>query len=65
VSCSNDAEVLADNSGKQSSILCICCAELELELKRTRIETREALSELKSMKMAAKLLYADSDMVVL
>jgi hypothetical protein len=61
VSCLNDAEVLADNSGKQSSILCICCAELELELESTRIKLREALSELNSMKMAAKHLYADSD----
>jgi hypothetical protein len=59
VSCSNDAEVLVEYSGKQNSIMCITCAELELE--RTRIELRETLSELNSMKLAATLLYADSD----
>jgi hypothetical protein len=54
-------EVFANYGGKQSAILCISCAELELELERTRIERRETLSELNSMKLAAKRLYADSD----
>jgi hypothetical protein len=63
VRCTNDAEVLVDNSGERSTILCICCAELELELERTRIELRATLSELNSMKLAVKLLYADSNMV--
>jgi hypothetical protein len=36
----NSATVLVANNGELSEITCICCAELELELERTRIELR-------------------------
>jgi hypothetical protein len=36
----NSATVLVANNGEPCKITCICCAELELELERTRIELR-------------------------
>jgi hypothetical protein len=39
-SCINRATVLITNKGEPSETTCICCAELELELERTRIELR-------------------------
>jgi hypothetical protein len=38
--CCNSTTILVANTGKSSEILCISCAELELELKKTQIELR-------------------------
>jgi hypothetical protein len=40
MSCTNSAAVLFDNNREPSKILCICCAELKLELERIKIELR-------------------------
>jgi hypothetical protein len=40
VGCINSATVLVTNNGEPSEITCISCAELELELERTRIKLR-------------------------
>jgi hypothetical protein len=59
MSCTNSATVLVENSDEPSKILCICCAELELELERTKIELRAAQSSNKAATTGCNGSYSD------
>jgi hypothetical protein len=62
VTCTKSAAVLVDISGEPSEILCISCAELELELERTKIELRAAQSSNKAATTGCNGCYSESNL---
>jgi hypothetical protein len=52
----NSTAVLVANNGEQGEIKCLCCAELELELVKTRIELQRTLGELSSAQVIIQML---------